>query len=43
LEAGKAEDRAEAVRMLRLWQQDGDLAGVRDEALDSLPEDERRE
>jgi hypothetical protein len=43
LEAGEAEDRPEAVRILHLWKQDGDLAGTRDEALDSLPDYERRE
>jgi serine/threonine protein kinase/Flp pilus assembly protein TadD len=42
-DGGQAEDRALAARMLRLWQQDADLAGIRDEALDDLAEDERRE
>jgi hypothetical protein len=41
-DSGKAESRAEAQRTLRHWQQDNDLAGVRDkQALAALPADER--
>jgi tetratricopeptide (TPR) repeat protein len=40
--SAKAEDRAAAQRALRHWQQDADLAGVRDkQALAALPADER--
>jgi hypothetical protein len=42
LESGKPEDRADAMKHLRHWQQDTDLAGLRDpDALASLPADEQ--
>jgi hypothetical protein len=42
LENGKGEDRAEAGRKLRQWQENGDLAKVRDAAaLAKLPADEQ--
>ncbi len=44
LESGQPADRPEAQRMLLHWQNDGDLAGIRDEAaLARLPEAERKE
>ena len=44
LESGQPADRPEARRMLLHWQDDGDLAGLRDEAtLAGLPEAERKE
>jgi serine/threonine-protein kinase len=42
LEKASAEQRAGSVKVLQHWQQDGDLAGVRDaKAIDALPESER--
>jgi superkiller protein 3 len=42
LESGPPADRAAAQKMLRHWQQDSDLAGIRDRAaLAKVPEDER--
>jgi hypothetical protein len=42
LDEGKPSDRAKALAALRHWQQDADLAGLRDEkALAGLPTDER--
>jgi hypothetical protein len=38
----RAADRGSAQHLLRLWQQDNDLAGIRDAtALDKLPAEER--
>jgi serine/threonine-protein kinase len=43
-DSGKADERALVQRMMRLWKQDPDLAGVRDkDALDKLSEAERTE
>jgi serine/threonine-protein kinase len=42
LETARPEQRAGIVQFLQHWQQDGDLAGVRDaKAIDALPESER--
>jgi hypothetical protein len=42
LERGTPQDRSFVHYHLRLWQEDGDLAGIRDrDALEKLPDDER--
>jgi tetratricopeptide (TPR) repeat protein len=43
LESGRSADRAEVQRHLKKWQQDTDLAGIRDQAaLEKLPPDEQK-
>jgi hypothetical protein len=44
IEAGPAQDRAAAAAILERWQDDSDLAGIRDrEELEKLPETERKD
>jgi eukaryotic-like serine/threonine-protein kinase len=43
VESGKAADRAEVRRTMLHWQEDSDLAGIRDKAaLEKLPPDEQK-
>src|SRR5262249_8666100 len=43
LEGGKAQSRALVRSKMQYWRSDGDLAGVRGDALDRIPAEERKE